>query len=121
IALAPGVVHGGAATSVSAAQISINGSRTLNNETLLDGNSAVEGVTGQISRLPSPDMLGEFRIITSNASAEYGRTSGAVISMITRSGADVFHGGVYELFRNAQLNANTLGNKLQTPVVKRPP
>ncbi len=121
IALAPGVVHGGSATSVNTSQLSINGSRTLNNETLLDGNSVVEGVTGQVSRLPSPDMLGEFRIITSNAPAEYGRTSGGVITLLTRSGTDMFHGGIYELFRNAALNANTFANKLQTPVVKRPP
>ena len=86
IALAPGVVHGGSATNVNSAQLSINGSRTLNSETLLDGNSVIEGVTGQISRLPSPDMLGEFRIITSNAPAEYGRTSGGVVTMLTRSG-----------------------------------
>ncbi len=119
LALAPGVVHGGAATSVNTSQLSINGSRSLNNEVLLDGNSVVEGVTGQVSRLPSPDMLGEFRIITSNASAEYGRTSGGVITILTRSGTDVFHGGIYELFRNTVLNANTLANKLQTPVVKR--
>ncbi|NUQ29452.1 MAG: TonB-dependent receptor plug domain-containing protein [Acidobacteriaceae bacterium] len=119
IALTPGVVHGGAATNVNSAQLSINGSRTLNSETLLDGNSVVEGVTGQISRLPSPDMLGEFRVITSNAPAEYGRTSGGVITMLTRSGSNSFHGGVYELFRNAVLNANTFANKLQTPIVKR--
>ena len=120
IALAPGVVHGGAATNVNSAQLSINGSRTLNSEVLLDGNSVVEGVTGQISRLPSPDMLGEFRIITSNAPAEYGRTSGGVVTMLTRSGSNAFHAGVYELFRNAVLNANTFADKLQTPVVKRP-
>lgn len=121
IALAPGVVHGGAATSVNSSQLSINGSRTLNNEMLLDGNSVIEGVTGQVSRLPSPDMLGEFRTITANAPAEYGRTSGGVISMLTRSGTNDFHAGVYELFRNAVLNANLFVNKLQTPVVKRPP
>ena len=120
IALAPGVVHGGNATNVNSAQLSFNGSRTLNSETLLDGNSVVEGVTGQISRLPSPDMLGEFRVITSNAPAEYGRTSGGVVTMLTRSGSGAFHGSVYELFRNAVLNANTLADKLQTPVVKRP-
>jgi hypothetical protein len=120
IALVPGVVHGGAATNVNSAQLSINGSRTLNSETLLDGNSVVEGVTGQVSRLPSPDMLGEFRVITSNAPAEYGRTSGGVITMLTRNGTSVFHGGVYELFRNAVLNANSFADKLQTPVVKRP-
>lgn len=120
IALVPGVIHGGASTNVNSAQLSINGSRTLNSETLLDGNSVVEGVTGQISRLPSPDMLGEFRVITSNAPAEYGRTSGGVITMLTRSGNRSFHVGVYELFRNAVLNANTFANKLQTPVLKRP-
>ncbi|WP_052200919.1 TonB-dependent receptor [Terriglobus sp. TAA 43] len=120
IALAPGVVHGGSATNVNSAQLSINGSRTLNSETLLDGNSVVEGVTGQISRLPSPDMIGEFRVITSNAPAEYGRTSGGVVTMLTRSGTSRFHASVYELFRNAVLNANTFGNKLQTPVQKRP-
>lgn len=119
IALAPGVVHGGSATSVNTSQLSINGSRTLNNETLLDGNSVVEGVTGQVSRLPSPDMLGEFRVITANAAAEYGRTSGGVVTLLTRSGTDALHGGVYELFRNAVLNANTFANKLQTPVVPR--
>lgn len=121
IALAPGVVHGGAAANpLNSAQLSINGSRTLNTETLLDGNSVVEGVTGQISRLPSPDMLGEFRIITADAPAEYGRTSGAVITLVTRTGTSHFHGGVYELFRNAVLNANTFADKLQSPVVKRP-
>ncbi len=120
LALAPGVVHGGNATNVNSAQLSINGSRTLNTETLLDGNSVVEGVTGQISRLPSPDMLGEFRIITADAPAEYGRTSGGVITLITRGGTSSFHGGVYELFRNAVLNANSFADKLQTPVVKRP-
>lgn len=120
LALAPGVVHGGNATNVNSAQLSINGSRTLNTETLLDGNSVIEGVTGQISRLPSPDMLGEFRIITADAPAEYGRTSGGVITLITRSGSSNFHGGIYELFRNSVLNANTFADKLQTPVVKRP-
>ena len=114
------MVHGGNATNVNSAQLSINGSRTLNSETLLDGNSVIEGVTGQISRLPSPDMIGEFRIITSNAPAEYGRTSGGVITMLTRSGTSQYHAGVYELFRNAVLNANTFANKLQTPVQKRP-
>ena len=120
LALAPGVVHGGAATAVNTAQLSINGSRTLNNEVLLDGSSVIEGVTGQVSRLPSPDMLGEFRIITANAPAEYGRTSGGVVTMLSRSGTDSLHGGVYELFRNAVLNANLLTNKLQTPIVERP-
>lgn len=120
IALAPGVTYGSSAAGVNTAQLSINGSRTLNTETLLDGNSVIEGVTGQVSRLPSPDFLGEFRIITADAPAEYGRTSGGVITLVSRTGTNAPHVGVYELFRNAALNANTFADKLQTPVVRRP-
>ena len=118
ISLVPGAVHGGGATNVNAAQVSINGSRTLNTEVLLDGSSVLIGSTGNISRLPSPDFLSEFRVISSNAAAEYGRTSGAVITIGTRAGTRKFHGGVYELFRNEGLNANTYFNKLNG--VRRP-
>ena len=117
-ALIPGAVHGGAADNVSSAQLFINGSRTLNTEILLDGSSVVNASTGNINRLPSPDFISEFSVITSNAPAEFGRTAGAVVTMATRSGTSAYHGGVYELFRNAALNANTYFNKLNK--VRRP-
>ncbi|MGI4829514.1 MAG: carboxypeptidase regulatory-like domain-containing protein [Janthinobacterium lividum] len=112
IALTPGVVIGGNATNLNNAQISINGSRTLNTEILVDGTSVINGATGNLIRLPSLDDLDEFRIITSTAPAEYGRTSGAVITFATRYGTSAYHGGVYELFRNNVLDANSYFNKL---------
>ena len=117
-ALIPGAVHGGAANNVNNAQLFINGSRTLNTEILLDGSTVVNAATGNINRLPSPDFLSEFSVITSNGPAEYGRTAGAVVTMATKSGTSTLHGGIYELFRNAALNANTYFNNLNK--VKRP-
>ncbi|MGI4757871.1 MAG: carboxypeptidase regulatory-like domain-containing protein, partial [Janthinobacterium lividum] len=107
IALTPGVVIGGNATALNNAQISINGSRTLNTEVLVDGSSVINGATGNINRLPSLDDLDEFRIITSTAPAEFGRTSGAIITFATRYGTSAYHGAVYELFRNNVLDANS--------------
>ncbi len=112
-ALVPGVTHGGTYTNVNNAQITFNGSRVLNENTLLDGQSVIENVTSQIATLPSPDGLSQVRVLTSNAPAEYGRTSGAVISLATRSGTNDFHGGLYFLFRNEDMDANNYFNNLK--------
>ena len=119
IALAPGVVQGGDPTAFSTSQLSINGSRTLNSEFLLDGSSVINGSTGNVNRLPSPDFISEFRIIASTAPAEYGRTSGAVITAVSRSGTSDLHGTVYELLQNSNLNANSYFNKLPTVPLPR--
>ncbi|HZY61971.1 MAG TPA: TonB-dependent receptor [Edaphobacter sp.] len=113
LTLIPGVAHGGSATSLNSAQLSINGSRTLNNEILLNGVSIVIASTGGLERLPSPDGINEFRVLTTNASAEYGRTSGAVLSADIRSGTSQYHGNIYTLVRNEALNANTFFNNLK--------
>lgn len=113
LTLIPGVAHGGSATSLNGAQISINGSRTLNNEVLLNGVSIIVSSTGGIERLPSPDGINEFRVLTTNAPAEYGRTSGAILSADIRSGTDQYHGTLYTLVRNEALNANTYFNNLK--------
>jgi hypothetical protein len=54
----------------------------------------------------NPDSLSEFRVITSNATAEYGQTSGGQVSMVTRSGSNEFHGGLFEFYRTPRFNAN---------------
>jgi outer membrane receptor protein involved in Fe transport len=111
LALVPGVTHGGAANEVNTFQLSINGSRTLNNEVLLDGVSLVAGSTGILLPLPSPDGIDSFRVRTTNAPAEYGRTSGAVVSVSSKSGTDKYHGNLYFLLRNEALDANQFFNK----------
>jgi Carboxypeptidase regulatory-like domain/TonB-dependent Receptor Plug Domain/TonB dependent receptor len=111
LAFIPGVAHGGAGDQPSTSQLSINGSRTLNTEVLLNGVSTIVASTGTPATLPSPDGVDSFRVITTNAPAEYGRTSGAVISVNTISGTNVYHGNVYFLLRNEALDANQYFHK----------
>jgi len=107
LAFVPGVATGGNPTQVNTSQLSINGSRTLNNEILLNGVSTIIASTGSPLLLPSPDGIDELRFLTANAPAEYGRTSGAVLAANTRSGTNTYHGAVYFLGRNEALNANS--------------
>jgi len=112
LSLTPGVSSGGDATGINANQLSFNGSRTVNSEFTVDGVSVVSGSTGGVQTLPPADAIREFKVLTSAYSAEYGRTSGAIVTMVINSGSDDYHGGVYEYFRNEDLNANTYFNNL---------
>ena len=112
LAFIPGVAHGGGGDTPSTSQLSINGSRTLNTEVMLNGVSTIVASTGTPATLPSPDGVDSFRVITTNASAEYGRTSGAVISVNTVSGTNIYHGSAYYLMRNEDFDANTYFHKL---------
>jgi hypothetical protein len=112
LAFIPGVAHGGAADTPSTSQLSINGSRTLNTEVMLNGVSTIVASTGTPATLPSPDGVDSFRVLTTNAPAEYGRTSGAVISVNTISGTNTYHGNLYFLLRNEDMDANTFFHKL---------
>jgi len=111
LAFIPGVVHGGPGNQPSTSQLSINGSRTLNTEVLLNGVSTIVASTGTPGTLPSPDGVDQFRAITTNAPAEYGRTSGAVITVSTIAGTNAYHGNLYFLFRNEALDANQYFHK----------
>ena len=88
----------------------VNGMRSTYNNFLLDGmdNNAYgtsnQSYSAQVVQL-SPDALAEFRVITSNYSAEYGRVGGAVVNAVMRTGTNQFHGTAYEFFRNTDLNA----------------
>lgn len=119
LASVPGVAYGGAANTPSTSQLSINGGRTLNTEVLLNGVSTIIASTGTPATLPSPDGVDSFRALTTNAPAEYGRTSGAVISVNTISGTNAYHGSLYFLMRNEALDANSYFNK-RTPDPNHP-
>ncbi len=88
----------------------VNGQRSTFNNFLLDGvdNNAYgtsnQGFSNQVVNLP-PDAISEFKIVTNNMSAEYGRTSGAMINAAMKSGGNEFHGAAWEFLRNDKLNA----------------
>jgi len=78
---------------------------------LLNGVSVIVASTGSPGTLPSPDGIDSFRVLTTNAPAEYGRTSGAVVSVNTISGTNVYHGNAYFLLKNEALDANQYFHK----------
>jgi hypothetical protein len=88
----------------------VNGMRSTYNNFLLDGldNNAYgtsnQGYSAQLVQL-SPDAIAEFKVITSNYSAEYGRVGGAVVNAVMKSGTNDFHGSAYWYVRNTALNA----------------
>ena len=124
--LTPGVVLAhGSGNANSEGQFSISGQRTSSNNFLVDGVSANFGIAptvglgnsgtggtqafsalGGTSSLVSVEALQEFRVETSSYAAEFGRSPGGQVMLTTRSGANDFHGGVYEYFRNDMLDAN---------------
>jgi hypothetical protein len=88
----------------------VNGMRSTYNNFLLDGvdnnaySTSNQGFSNQVAN-PSPDAVAEFKVITSNFSAEYGRVGGAVVNVVMRSGTNQLHGTLYEFLRNTRLNA----------------
>ena len=119
--LTPGISSGGDITSqggLSTSQLSINGSRTLNSDFLIDGVSVVTGSTGGPQSLPPTDSLTEFKVLASDYSAEYGRTSGGIVTMVTASGNNTYHGAAYGYFRNEVFDANNFFNNANSK--KRP-
>src|SRR5688572_5824648 len=88
----------------------VNGQRSIFNNFMMDGvdNNAYgtsnQGFSNQVVQL-TPDAVGEFKVVTANPSAEYGRSSGAVINATMKSGTNEFHGTAWEYLRNTSLNA----------------
>jgi hypothetical protein len=105
IAIQPGVYSGSNTTG----NTHVFGSRDRAFNVTLDGIDANETSAGSATFSPirtNPDSLREYRVITSNPSAEFGRNSGAQIALITKSGTNDLHGTIYEFHRNRVLNAN---------------
>jgi hypothetical protein len=83
----------------------VNGQRPESNDYLLDGASNVDSVNGGYALRTPVDAVNEFRILTLNAPAEYGNTSGATTSVVTKSGTNSFHGDVYDFLRNDAMDS----------------
>jgi hypothetical protein len=119
--LQPGVTETNG-DSTAAGTFSIAGGRTDSVTFLLDGGLNNNLLDNSVVYNPNPDTIAEFRILESNYSAEYGRNGGGVISVVTKSGTNQFHGSGFEFLRNDALNANTFFNKvdgLDRDVLKR--
>jgi hypothetical protein len=85
--------------------LSINGGREKTNEMLLDGISDVQADYTVIS-IPTTESIQEFKVQANTYDAQYGRTGGGVITMVTKGGGNDFHGTAFEYFQNDKLNAN---------------
>ncbi len=102
--LQPGVTPAGGFGS--GLGIRVNGSRGVENNLTLDGGNNNEvAVGGAIGGQPRPDAVQEFRVLTSNFEAEFGRNTGSIINVVTRSGTNEFHGNARLFYRPTFLSA----------------
>jgi hypothetical protein len=85
--------------------VSVNGGRGRSNNYSVNGGDANDAFVNLPAIQPSPDAIQEFRVITNTFDAEFGRNSGSVVNVVTKSGTNALHGDVFEFFRNKVLNA----------------
>ncbi len=111
IFLSPGVTRSASGTGQGSGVVAA-GSRPTDNNYLIDGadnndpvvpSGAAGSASGEIGAVPL-DEVAEFSVISANGSAEFGRSSGAVINVVTKSGTNQVHGTVFEFFRNPVLD-----------------
>ena len=125
----PGVVtgNGGPQTGSSTmfqrpgqnSSISVSGGRSQNNSFLIDGTQNTDPDVNAYVVSPSVDMIQEFKMETRNYSAEFGRSSGGQISVVTKSGTNQFHGSAYEFLRNNAVDARPFNNPGALPAFRR--
>jgi len=128
VALAGNISGGDRSVSSSNAQISggsgqngsdrgvgffLNGQRSSGTEILLDGAENMNIFDTTVGLLVPQDAIQEFRVITNNFDAQYGRASGGVVNVITKSGTSNFHGDAWEFNRLSDYTANTFTNNAQ--------
>jgi hypothetical protein len=102
----PGVVFGGN----TGGAVNVNGSRDRAFNFTLDGidiNESTSGGSNFTPLRPNPDSVQEFQIVTSNFTAELGRSSGAQVTLVTRSGTNDFHGNFFEYYRTPRFDAKS--------------
>ena len=90
--------------------MAINGQRAASTDVLLDGAENVDLFSASVGQQVPLDSLQEFRVTTSNFAAEYGRASGGIVNVATKSGTNTFHSSAYEFNRVAALASNTYDN-----------
>lgn len=115
-ALSPGINPGtnfgagvstarGAVVAAATNNFQTNGGIGGSNEILLDGISIIVCCQGQPPFTPSVEVVDQFKVVTSNPPAQFGRTSGGILNIVTKSGTNRLRGDIYEFFRNEALDA----------------
>jgi Carboxypeptidase regulatory-like domain/TonB dependent receptor len=97
-------------TSLRGTSFNINGQRSSSTNILLDGGENVDTFTSRVGQSVPLDSVQEFRVITSNFSAEYGRASGGIVNVTTKAGTNDFHGTLFEFNRVSALASNSFDN-----------
>ncbi len=117
LALSPGVasaVTNAASLGRATQEMNVNGGRIMDNSFQMDGSDMStmqtarggDVVSAAGISIPNPDAIQEFKVQTSLYDASYGRGAGSSVNVVTKSGTNAFHGGLYEFLRNDKLNAN---------------
>ena len=120
VALAPGAqpLQTGDAQGFVENKVNVNGGRQENSNFLLDGGDNTSNLRNYGNDVPNPDAIQEFKLMTNNYDAEFGRSSGAIVNVITRSGTNQYHGTLFEFLRNRQLNARNFFEPDTSPLVQ---
>jgi len=85
--------------------LSIDGQRESSNGFMVNGTDVQEHMNGGTSVVPNLDSIDEFRVLTNNFDPEYGDYNGGMVTVVTKSGSDSFHGNAFEFLRNTDLDA----------------
>src|SRR3954447_7695033 len=103
-------------------RFALNGGRDEGAALLIDGVPSTSADWGGALATPSIEATAEVQVVRNTYDVQYGRTDGGVVSLVTRSGSDSFHGAAYDYFRNSQLDANSWDNNragVRKPVFQR--
>src|SRR5438445_11185409 len=85
--------------------VSVSGQRETANGFYVNGSDVQERMNGGTGVVPNLDSIEEFRLLTNNFDPEYGNYNGGIVNVVTKSGSDVYHGNLFEFFRNTALDA----------------
>src|ERR1700757_4121626 len=105
VPLTPGLLEAGGPARQNQAY-AVDGQRPESNNFLIDGADNVSSVDGGFVLKPPIDAIDEFRILSHNANAEFGRNTGSTTNIVTRSGTNSFHGALWEFLRNDAMDAS---------------
>jgi hypothetical protein len=96
---------------------SVSGQRSESETFLIDGADNNDFLGNNMVVDPNPDAVAEFKILTNNYEAEYGRTSGGIVNQVIKSGTNAIHGDLFDYFRNTALDASDFFLQ-QAPIFK---